>query len=331
MKFRVLTVTLALVVAGGASAAGAADSEAAANRRGYELLRRGDVDGAIRVFEQNVQAYPRSANVYDSLAEAYEKAGDTPKAIENYRKAVALNPRAKNARYAVARLTGERARLRPSVLFHVAGGIVGLLSGTAAIVLRKGSRRHEVAGRIFVVAMLCMGASGAAIAFLDPAGETINVLMGLLACYLVVTAWLTARRRGAAGNGERLAAIAALALGLALVRYGVAVARSPTGPTDGIPAAVYFVFSAVAFLAAAGDVRMLARGGISGPPRIARHLWRMCTALFIAAGSFFLGQPQVFPDALRDSAGLRAIPVLLVIAAMAFWMVRVRVARPLPA
>jgi len=74
------------------------------------------------------------------------------------------------------------------------------------------------------------------------------------------------------------------------------------------------------------DVRMMARG-IQGAHRIARHLWRMCFALFIAATSFFLGQTQgspaqVFPEPLRQGAVL-AIPVLLVLLLMFYWLARV--------
>ena len=321
MKIR--AVAASLLFALGLSGHGiAAETEAVLNRRGYELLRKGDVQAAIRVFEQNARTYPRSANVHDSLAEAYVAAGDTARAAESYRKALAINPRSKSARYALQRLTGERRPLRPLLLFHIAGGMVGLLAGTAAMVLRKGSRRHEVAGQVFVVAMVGMGAAATYIAATDPHGDVINVLMGILTCYLVTTAWLTARKRGAAGRFERFAVAVVAGLAIALVRYGVAAAQGET--SDGVPAAVYFVFAIVAWCAAVGDVRMIARGGISGGRRLARHLWRMGTALFIAAGSFFLGQPQVFPDALRLSPGLRSIPVLLVIGSMLFWMVRVR-------
>jgi hypothetical protein len=52
-------------------------------------------------------------------------------------------------------------------------------------------------------------------------------------------------------------------------------------------------------------------------------LWRMCLALFIATGSFFLGQAQVFPAPIRDS-GLLAVPVFAVLAAMLYWLWRVR-------
>ena len=61
--------------------------EALVNRVGYQLLRAGDVTDAIAVFKKNVANYPRSANVYDSIAEAYEKNGDGKAARENYEKA----------------------------------------------------------------------------------------------------------------------------------------------------------------------------------------------------------------------------------------------------
>jgi len=50
-----------------------------------------------------------------------------------------------------------------------------------------------------------------------------------------------------------------------------------------------FFMGSVMLLAGAGDVRMLVRGGVLGAKRIARHLWRMCFGLFIAAGSFSWG------------------------------------------
>jgi uncharacterized membrane protein len=324
MKFRLaVTAVVTLLVAAGALAATEAESEIATNRRGYALLRQGDVQGAIAVFRENVQAHPESWNVYDSLAEAYEAAGETEQAVANYREALARNPRAKNARYALERLTGEKRPLRPLVVFHVAAGILGLIAGTTAMALRKGSRRHALAGRVFVMAMLFMGSSGAYIAYTDPLGEAINVLAGIMACYLVVTAWLTARRGSWVGRAEWLAAVVGVAVAFSLVRYGLEAESESGGPSSD-PGAVFFVFAAVAFIAVAGDIRLIERGGVTGTRRIVRHLWRMCVALFIAVGSFFLGQPQVFPDWLRQSPGLRALPVLLVLAAMVFWLVRVR-------
>lgn len=66
--------------------------ESEMNNVGYELLQSGKVKEAIEVFKLNVNAFPKSANVYDSLGEAYMKDGNKELAIENYKKSVELNP-----------------------------------------------------------------------------------------------------------------------------------------------------------------------------------------------------------------------------------------------
>jgi len=60
------------------------------NQAGYQLMGAGKMDEAIAVFKSNVERYPNSANVYDSLAEAYEKGGKLDLARPNYEKAVQL-------------------------------------------------------------------------------------------------------------------------------------------------------------------------------------------------------------------------------------------------
>lgn len=68
------------------------------NSLGYRELRNKNYEKAIHIFEINVALYPKSSNVYDSLAEAFMKSGDTAKAITNYKKSLALdsgNTRAK--------------------------------------------------------------------------------------------------------------------------------------------------------------------------------------------------------------------------------------------
>lgn len=67
------------------------------NNIGYTLLRRGKVEEAISVFELNVEAYPESFNVYDSLGEAYMASGQTEKAIHYYERSLELNPQNTNA------------------------------------------------------------------------------------------------------------------------------------------------------------------------------------------------------------------------------------------
>jgi hypothetical protein len=75
--------------------------------------------------------------------------------------------------------------------------------------------------------------------------------------------------------------------------------------------------------------KLILRGGISGAQRITRHLWRMCVALFIAAASLFLGQPNVFPASVRGSFIL-FVPEVAVLGLMIFWLIRVRFTRRVP-
>jgi hypothetical protein len=85
-------------------------------------------------------------------------------------------------------------------------------------------------------------------------------------------------------------------------------------------------------LAATGDVCIMRFGMPSGRPRLARHLWRMCFALFIAAGSFFSVRARVakiLPEPFT-TAPMRALPILLLFGAMFYWLWRVRGRRTLP-
>jgi hypothetical protein len=86
-------------------------------------------------------------------------------------------------------------------------------------------------------------------------------------------------------------------------------------------------------LALIGDARVMRFGVPRGGPRLARHLWRMCFALFIAAGSFFSVRERVakiLPEPFT-TAPMRALPILLLFAAMFYWLWRVRGRRRLPA
>jgi hypothetical protein len=68
---------------------------------------------------------------------------------------------------------------------------------------------------------------------------------------------------------------------------------------------------------------MLLRRSISATQRLARHLWRMCFALFVAAASIFLARQQVFPALFRKTGVLfflSFLPLMLLI----FWLIRVR-------
>jgi sugar lactone lactonase YvrE len=79
-------------------------SEVEMNVLGYGLMGAGQMDAAIEVFRLNVEAYPNSFNVYDSLGEAYRKAGRREQAITFYEKSLALNPSNENGRKALEEL-----------------------------------------------------------------------------------------------------------------------------------------------------------------------------------------------------------------------------------
>ena len=199
---------------------------------------------------------------------------------------------------------------------------MGLVSGAAAMAFRKGERLHRAAGAVFFVAMLTMSGIGAAVAPFLPKDQAPNTLAGVITFYLVATGWATVRRKaGAVGVfevGAFLAALCAAAAGAAWVWVNAHTAGVAHGPGDG----AISIFAAVAALAAAFDLRVILRGGVSGASRIARHLWRMCVALFIAAGSF-AGQPKAIPEFLRGSPVL-FLPMIAVLGLMIFWLVRVR-------
>jgi hypothetical protein len=164
-----------------------------------------------------------------------------------------------------------------------------------------------------------------------------NLGGGILTIYLIGTAWLTARRRdGESSRFDWVVLLIPLALGILTWRNGLEVVRSGASSQDGVPVGMTFFMGSVMLLAAAGDVRMLVGRGVFGATRIARHLWRMCFGLFIAAGSFFLG-PSNRPLRLLSAVGLgQHLPpaqfsislylvlTILPLVLLIFWLVRVR-------
>lgn len=217
--------------------------------------------------------------------------------------------------------------LWPLIAFHVCAGSVGLLSGFVTMSFRKGSRRHRLAGDVFVISMLCMSASGATVGFIkyyltNSEGQLGNFFVGCLTFYLVATAWRAARRKdGETSIFDWAGLLVALSIAAAMVISGLVAAYGHTSLKHDLPVAPYFVFGALALLSATGDARMLVRGEVSGTKRIVRHLWRMSAAFFIAAASFFLGQQKVMPVNIRGSKLLFVPPVLILIL-LVYWLCR---------
>ena len=205
------------------------------------------------------------------------------------------------------------------ILLHIIGGLTALTSGAVALSSPKGGNLHRKSGIIFVYAMMLMSVSGAVMASRIP--EMVSMMAGLLTSYLVVTALLTVRRRG---EGSHWMDAGAMFFGLAVGLTGFIVGAMGlnTAEINGPPPALALIFGTVALLAVLGDARLLLGKVLPWKRRIARHLWRMCLALWIAAASFFLGQSDEFPEALRIMP-LLCTPVLLVFLLMFYWLGRV--------
>lgn len=208
------------------------------------------------------------------------------------------------------------------VLIHITFGCLAIITGFLALFLRKGSRNHRRAGNVFFAAMLIMASIAVVMAWTGTevkAPNPGNVAGGSLALYLVLTAWRAGRLKdGEHGWQDWALFTAAILLGGILIYIGLQP-DAPHRPVDIPPNAAAFVFAAVTFLSAAGDLHMLLKG-VYAQQRIARHLWRMCLALWFAASSFFIGQPQVFPHWMRQ-CGLVYVPSLLILVLMIYWLV----------
>jgi hypothetical protein len=208
---------------------------------------------------------------------------------------------------------------------HIAAGGLAIVLGAVALLVRKGGNLHRRSGLLFVYAMLVMGLTAAILGIRS--GSTGNVVGALGTTYFVVTALTAVRSASPWTRGITVAGLT-VAAGLALLHFvaGVEAFNSPTGWRNGAPFQMLFFFAVIMTLAAIGDVRILRFGMPRGRPRLARHLWRMCFALFIAAGSFFSIRERVatvLPEPFTTGP-MRALPIVLLFGAMFYWLWRVR-------
>lgn len=205
--------------------------------------------------------------------------------------------------------------------FHIAAGMIGLLVGFVALAAAKGRTVHRRTGIAFVSAMVAMGLSAAVLG---------NVTGGLLATYLVVTGLTTVHPpRPSLRWIEPAGAALAVAVGSVTISRGAATVAAGAFVREGVPVPMLFFMGSVALAAGLADAWLLLRGVVpAGRSRLVRHLWRMCFALFIASGSFFLGQADQIPARLRVYPVL-ALLALLPLLAMGWWVWRLRMPRTL--
>jgi len=204
---------------------------------------------------------------------------------------------------------------------HITAGSLAIISGFTSIFAVKGLTLHRRSGAVFLYSMLGLGLSGATIAVIR--SQPANIVGGLLAVYMVGTGVLTLRRRNKLSVWVDAVAVAiGIGVGYFSLTIGLRVLHSTSGNINGVPPAPLFLFAGVTLLAVLGDLRMMIVRGLQGRHRLVRHLWRMSFSLFIASGSFFIGQAKVIPKPVRIwpiLITLAFLPLVLLI----YWLVRV--------
>jgi uncharacterized membrane protein len=211
--------------------------------------------------------------------------------------------------------------MRFTLLVHVLAGALALLSGYVAMSVSKGAALHRKSGMLFVYVMVVMSMTGLLVSAARGVAPAINIPTALLTFYLVITgmtsvgghrAW--SRRIDAAAMLMAFA-IAGGCLVLAIVSIG-------KGGAQGGMAYPLVLFGVAAVVGGIGDRRLIRDGALKGSPRLRRHLWRMCFAVFLSSIAFYLG-PNRLPEALRIPA-LRIGAVLVPIIAIVYWNWRLR-------
>jgi hypothetical protein len=213
---------------------------------------------------------------------------------------------------------------------HVAAGGLAIVLGAVALAAKKGRTIHRRAGLVFVGAMLVMGGTASLLGLRHSLSDP-NVGTGLLTAYFVITSLMTVRPES---PWTRRITVAALVVAVLLAVGSVAggIDKVTTGglAPGGVPrrtiGVMSFILAAMLLLASIGDVRVLRSGSLRGAPRLKRHLWRMCFALFIAAGSFFSIRERVariLPEPFT-SGPMRLLPIVLLFAVMFYWLWKLR-------
>ena len=219
---------------------------------------------------------------------------------------------------------------------HIAAGGLAIVLGAVALSVKKGGTLHRRSGLLFVYAMLVMGVS-ASILSIFRGRDLGNVFAGVLTAYFVGTALTTVRPVSSWTrliNAVALTVAAVLAVGCVFggLRLISTPGYDPGGVSFRTSGMMSLIIAAVLAMAAAGDVRIMRFGMARGRPRLSRHLWRMCFALFIAAGSFFSIRERVasiLPEPFTTGP-MRALPIVLLFGAMFYWLWRVRGRHALP-
>jgi uncharacterized membrane protein len=219
------------------------------------------------------------------------------------------------------------------LIIHIAAGAMAVILGAIALIARKGSDVHRRIGMAFVYAMVTMGTSASILELLKAPGRRApaNMVAAFMTIYFVVSAVVTVRPPSPRTRWITVGGfVIATTVAIILLTQGVRAYNTPRGFLGGVPFFMFFFLATILLLGAAGDVRVMRVGALQGAPRLKRHLWRMCFAFFIAAGSFFSIRERVaaiLPEPFT-TAPMRILPIALIFGSMFYWMWLLRRRRP---
>lgn len=204
----------------------------------------------------------------------------------------------------------------PEILFiHITSASFALVGAYAALFAAKGSVFHRRAGLFFVWSMIVMGIAATILS--RAKGEP--GFAGPMILYLVITGVATMRPSETVPRWLHPSlTLLGSALSSVIIVLSVWTLITPVAGARPVPG---LITGSLLGVAALGDVRVLLHGPLRGSQRLLRHLWRMCYAAFAATGSFFLGQADEIPKALRFWPALFFLAFLPVLV-MLYYFVR---------
>ncbi|MBB3060561.1 hypothetical protein [Microbulbifer rhizosphaerae] len=206
------------------------------------------------------------------------------------------------------------------LIIHIVTGAIAVIAGFIGLLVKKGSLLHKRLGKGFVVAMLIMAGSGAIIAIVKP--MAISTIAAAFTAYLVITSlWIVQNKSKQLSGRHYITPVVSAAIALAGGYCAFLAAGDEYGVMDGFGAEPYLFFAVLALICCILDIRLLASKGLTATHRLARHLWRMCFALFIAIGSFIERGAKILPESIQQSLWLELLDKLVLLVVL-FWFIK---------
>lgn len=206
------------------------------------------------------------------------------------------------------------------MLLHIITGSIAVIAGVLALIQRKGQSPHRLSGKFFVISMSIMALSGAYIAYLKP--MMITLIAGFYTLHLVLTAYMIVKSpEKTCTQFDYYTPLSSGGLVCLSMYFGLQALNHENGTFQGFSHEPYAFFALLSAIALIGDIKLLICKGLTLGHRLARHIWRMCFALYLAIGSFFGQGAKILPEALSQSV-LIEIPEPLILLIMIFWLLK---------